>query len=158
MNRTSVVMNRKFDQRLNRNQIFNMDRIQMPETHLPFYQLPRLIFGFQGFARVWQHHGGDPEGGVGRLGPHPHLRGTLRRRQHLLLAEAGLHLLSQSVPWTPAGLRKVRQFIIVLTFLLASDFLTFPIYLFPGLSQPHGDRHHKIHFPLPARPLCIFLW
>ena len=59
-------------------------------------------------VRAWQQHRGAAEGAVGRLGPHPHLRGPLRCRQHLLLPQAGLHILRQPVPGTPAGENNVQ--------------------------------------------------
>ena len=83
---------------------------------------------YLGFARIGQQHGGAAQGAVGRLGPYPHLRGPLRRRQHLLLSEAGLHFLSQPVPRTPTGCRKVHLVYIWYLFALSSDFNFFNLF------------------------------
>ena len=88
-----------------------------------------------------------PTRGLGHLGPHPHLRGALRRRQHLLLTQARLHFLSQPLPRPPAGGWAVT---VVNTAAVC-------IFVWSGLPQQNGDRHHQVHIPLPPRPLRILL-
>ncbi|GFY20751.1 hypothetical protein TNCV_1119851 [Trichonephila clavipes] len=60
----------------------------------------------EGAEGDYAEYGDGPltQGKVGRLGPHPHRRRTLRHSQHIQFPEAGVHLFCEPSPGPPTDL------------------------------------------------------